>query len=1160
MKRHLAILVTVLLLGTGSVFSDMEFGFDYDEGVAGATSTQDLSANNRDGALSGTAAIVTDATRGSVLQITDSTGRAVVTGYPGITSSNFTFMTWFKSAMTFTSSETPKLMSYGANTTNQRFMIQMVNGNSYMRMNFQGGAGGTSTNFKTWDLQPAGTIWNDGQWHHLALVKSGPQLTSFHLYLDGVLCTLQNQSATLADLTGAPTLDFTIGNNPPTGTASAMIGFLDDSAYFDEALDLATIDTYRLNGLPVLPPLDAPAGVSATASTTALEISVAWDAVTHAGSYSIRRGTASGGPYTEIGVTANLTFTDTVPARGVPYYYVVVARGAGYANSPKSAEVSATVPLTLENSTTRLVIEGDRIISAYDKVRAVELVSPEAASLEGMLRVQLVDGTTLQTEVLASQMTWSVIASSSTSATLGFVHATLSGQVEIQLGSAPGEILWTVTVDPLTTPRSVARVDCPVFATSRTVGSTEKNYLLPYREGRSVPIQYTPDKINGVVGWPPYPKLLFSQFIACLGSSGSFLLWADDSAGNVKSFGFTLPTSQSALFAARHVMPYVTDATWQSSYHVRLTFSGPDWEDAADIYRDWVVTQPWVGTLLRQRTPAPFLIRDTPLGISADLPREDRATLVSRLDAWHQQFGVPILYRPLGWEKRGTWESPDYFPPALGEQPFKDLTAALTAAGMKNCEFISGYSWKSIDAGFPVSETSVCETTREGSLRSPKRICRGSAWGSNFLQDCASKVFDLGGNVFHDDVDFGTFSFEENACFDTTHGHPIPCGPWEIQATQAAFQEIRQDATQRGLTDFVLTKEYHTEMLNSYLDASQSRMFNWKTEPYYVPLALYLFHDRVPVTFGWVSGGSGYYWNWSAMIGYGQIPCLAFWSDDVGAPSGMSPKTTQLTQDYYNAIRAHAGDFLLKGTMRRPLITSGIPMQSNTVDGKTYEYPLVIQSVWEDGQGNVGLFVINTNTQTSAIPFTVHVPGTGEWWKATAFTGSTKGSEQELRTGQTMTWIPSPGRLCSIVFEPDNDGDGQPDSIDLDDDNDELPDDWEILRGLDPWTEQGDGGAGADPDHDGQTNAEEYAADSNPLSPSSCLRILDIEMDAIRLSISWQGGQQACQVLESTPSLTPPVLWTPLYTNQPPTAVQNEHTLPVPSGSSMFYRIRAYRP
>jgi hypothetical protein len=233
-------------------------------------------------------------------------------------------------------------------------------------------------------------------------------------------------------------------------------------------------------------------------------------------------------------------------------------------------------------------------------------------------------------------------------------------------------------------------------------------------------------------------------------------------------------------------------------------------------------------------------------------------------------------------------------------------------------------------------------------------------------------------------------------------------------------------------------------------------------------------------------------------------------------------------------------------------------MQSSTVNGKTYEYPLVIQSVWEDGQGNAGLFVINT--QTSAIPFTVHVPGPGQWWKATVFTGTTKNSEQELHTSQTMTWIPSPGRLCSIVFEADNDGDGQPDSIDLDDDNDGLPDDWEILYGLDPRTAQGDGGADGDPDHDGQTNAEEYAADSDPLSPSSCLRILGIEMDANGLSISWQGGQQACQVLECPTSLTPPAHWTPLYTNQPPTAVQNEHTLPVPSASSMFYRIRAYRP
>ena len=66
----------------------------------------------------------------------------------------------------------------------------------------------------------------------------------------------------------------------------------------------------------------------------------------------------------------------------------------------------------------------------------------------------------------------------------------------------------------------------------------------------------------------------------------------------------------------------------------------------------------------------------------------------------------------------------------------------------------------------------------------------------------------------------------------------------------------------------------------------------------------------------------------------------------------------------------------------------------------------------------------------------------------------------------------------------DTDLDGTPDCLDPDDDNDTLPDTWESAHGLNPLSAQ-DGDPGAqndltDPDHDGNTNLNEYYNGSDP--------------------------------------------------------------------------------
>ena len=102
----------------------------------------------------------------------------------------------------------------------------------------------------------------------------------------------------------------------------------------------------------------------------------------------------------------------------------------------------------------------------------------------------------------------------------------------------------------------------------------------------------------------------------------------------------------------------------------------------------------------------------------------------------------------------------------------------------------------------------------------------------------------------------------------------------------------------------------------------------------------------------------------------------------------------------------------------------------------------------------------------------------------TGTTQFTDTSAHNILTG-TYNWTITDGGLV-----PDTDGDGILDHLDSDDDNDNMPDDYEIANNLDPLDETD---ADGDVDGDGYTNLEEYTAGTDPQDPSSSAFSLSIE-------------------------------------------------------------------
>ncbi len=94
--------------------------------------------------------------------------------------------------------------------------------------------------------------------------------------------------------------------------------------------------------------LAAPASLSATPNSNG-QVALSWPASVSASNYHLKRSLSSGGPYVTVACTSSTSYTDSVLANGVTYYYVV---SAAYTANPDaggesadSAEASATAQI-----------------------------------------------------------------------------------------------------------------------------------------------------------------------------------------------------------------------------------------------------------------------------------------------------------------------------------------------------------------------------------------------------------------------------------------------------------------------------------------------------------------------------------------------------------------------------------------------------------------------------------------------------------------------------------------------------------------------------------------------------------------------------------------------------------------------------------------------
>jgi cellulose 1,4-beta-cellobiosidase len=168
----------------------------------------------------------------------------------------------------------------------------------------------------------------------------------------------------------------------------------------------ATVTSAAVNIVVSQPPPPAPNGLTATAGDS--QVSLSWQSSVGATSYSIKRGTASGGPYNTVASgIGSPVFTDTSVINGVTYYYVATAIGTG-GESANSNEASATpiapaVPpgapaglnATAGNAQVSLTWNNSADATSYSVKRSTVSGGPYSAIVTGLTGTSYTDSTAL---------------------------------------------------------------------------------------------------------------------------------------------------------------------------------------------------------------------------------------------------------------------------------------------------------------------------------------------------------------------------------------------------------------------------------------------------------------------------------------------------------------------------------------------------------------------------------------------------------------------------------------------------------------------------------------------------------------------------------------------------------------------------------------------
>ncbi len=366
------------------------------------------------------------------------------------------------------------------------------------------------------------------------------------------------------------------------------------------------------------------------------------------------------------------------------------------------------------------------------------------------------------------------------------------------------------------------------------------------------------------------PGNMSAQFGCYYDDRAGFYTAAYDDKGYPK--GLIVSRSEAGVVFA-WTRPCFASASDKQDYDIVIsTFKGADgapadWRDAADIYRDWALTRHWCAKPFTQRDDLPDWLKDAPAMV-----RFGRNWLAdpARIERWLTEFWqkhfpkTPLITAYWGWEKRGSWVTPDYFPVYPSDEQFTRLVARTRELGCHAFPWPSGYHWtltykKQKDGSFEWDDRARFDElarkhavhNRDGALytRAPSWLgggstacmCGGAPWTRCWWnEDICVPLVRRGCEMIQVDQVVGA---NWPACYADWHGHPKGRGLWMTEAFTKQLAGMRE-AMRKIEPDAVVCIEEPNEWFNHLMGLQDYRNCELKIK--WASVFNYIYHEFLP--------------------------------------------------------------------------------------------------------------------------------------------------------------------------------------------------------------------------------------------------------------------------------------------------------------------------